>query len=93
MHSYYKSNRNKYGVLLFTQIYQFVAGEIGGRNVGGGGGKKGMGTGKETLRLRSKGPATVEIVSNEPVRTLVVTIISIIGTSHTDITEYIYFQV
>ncbi len=27
-----------------------------------GGSKKGLGTGKETLRLRSKGPATVEVV-------------------------------
>ena len=31
---------------------------------GGGGAKKGnMGTGRETLRLRSKGPATVQVVS------------------------------
>ena len=33
------------------------------RKSGNMSGKKGMGTGKETLRLRSKGPATVEIVS------------------------------
>ena len=28
----------------------------------GGQGKRGYGSGKETLRLRSKGPATVEVV-------------------------------
>lgn len=46
-----------------------------GERSGGGTGKKGVGTGKKTLRLRSKGPATVEVVGVAPIQIVVVGVV------------------
>ena len=48
--------------------FAFILANIGGANRGSSKKSANVGTGKETLRLRSKGPAEVEVVSITPLR-------------------------